>query len=43
MSIDILWMVIASTVTTALIVTGIYVIAEKIIEYISKKRGNKND
>lgn len=43
MSIDILWMVIASTVATALIVTGIYVIAEKIIEYISKKRGNKND
>lgn len=43
MSIDILWMVIASAVATALIVTGIYIVAEKVIEYISRKRGSKND
>lgn len=41
MSIDILWMVLASAVATALIVTGIYIIAEKVIEYVSKKRSGE--
>lgn len=41
MSIDILWMVIAFAVAASLIIAGIYVISEKVIEYISKKRGNK--
>ena len=43
MSIDILWMVLASEVATILIVTGIYIVAEKVIEYVTKKRSDKND
>lgn len=43
MSIDILWMVINSAAAAALIVIWIYIIAEKVIEYISRKRGSKND
>ena len=43
MSIDVLWMVIAFAVATSLIVAGIYFISEKVIEYISKKRGGTND
>ena len=43
MSIDILWMVIASAVATALNVTSIYIVAEKVIEYVNRKRGDRID
>ena len=43
MSIDILWMVINSAAAAALIAIWIYIIAEKVIEYVSKKRSGKND
>lgn len=42
MYIDILWMVINSAAAATLIAIWIYIIAEKVIEYISKKRSDKN-